>query len=330
MLTIFRYDSKFLKKHEKEKVKFHIHDMYGQREIKHTHDGNEIMINPEDVIFDNRVSDDESVVAKTVQNTLSCMGKHCKQEHNLLSSFFDMYHCNTKGIHDVCFAEVTFSIGEGKKWKNNFACIVPLKTDHRGGCRAYTPFHGTLWEMDSDDKKSYFLSTAKNEIIEDPIFHELKNSFDKRRIMKKGFELLQPYISTSERDAPCAPPLRGGEEPQFLIQQQDMYTYISKLYGMYITIGLSQVCMTEQKLPFDMVDCVLKKALNYMGSRPCNSESEDGEFASKIPADSVGVIDIFLSIICYCVMEYDLGVFEYRGDILGEDIGTRFQCDGKV
>jgi len=328
MLTIFKYNSEFLKKHEHETVKFHIHDMYGQREIKHRDINNRIMIDPADVMFDNGVSNQESVVAKKVQEILSKMKKHDAKEHKLLASFFDMYHCTTNGIHDICFAEVSFCIGDEKKWKNNFACIVPLKTDHNGGCTAYTPFHGTLWEMDSDQKKSYFLLTDENEIIEDAVFHTLKTSFDRRTIMEKGFDLLQPYISTSERDAIGR--TTDSANKKFLIQQQDMYTYISKLYGMYITIGMSQACMTEQKLPFDMIDCVLKKALNYMGSRPYNSGSESDEFVSKIPADSIGVIDIFLSIICYCVMEYDLGVFEYRGDILGEDIGSRFQSDGEV
>jgi len=286
------------------------------------------MINPVDIIFDNGVSNQETAVTKRVQEILSSMKKHDAEEHNLLSSFFDMYHSNTNGIHDICFAEVTFCIGEEKKWKNNFACIVPLKTDHNGGCTAYTPFHGTLWEMDNDERKSYFLSTADNKIIKDPISQALKHSFDKRTIMQKGFDLLQPYISTSERD--MIGKTTNSEKKQFLIQKQDMYTYISKLYGMYMTIGKSQVCMTEQKLPFEMVDCVLKKALNYMGSRPHNSRNDSDEFVSKIPADSIGVIDIFLSIICYCVMEYDLGIFEYRGDILGEDISSRFQSDGEV
>ena len=328
MLTIFKYNSDFLKKHEHETVKFHIHDMYGQREIKHSNINNRIMIDPADVIFDNGASNQECIVVERVQEILSGMKQYEAEEHKLLSSFFDMYHSTTNGIHDICFAEVSFCIGDEKKWKNNFACIVPLKTDYNGGCTAYTPFHGTLWEMDSDEKKSYFLSTAEDKIIEDPIFHALKTSFDKRTIMQKGFDLLQPYISTSERDT--IGHSTNSDNKQFLIQQQDMYTYISKLYGMYITIGMSQVCMTEQKLPFDMIDCVLKKALNYMGSRPHNSGNESDEFVSKIPADSIGVIDIFLSIICYCVMEYDLGVFEYRSDILGEDIGSRFQCDGEV
>ena len=328
MLTIFKYNTKFLKKHEHDTVKFHVHDMYGQREIKHSNIDNKIMIDPADLIFDNGISKPEIEVTKKVQQILSSMKKHYAEEHKLLSSFFDLYHNNTNGIHDICFAEVTFCIGEEKKWKNNFACIVPLKTDYNGGCTAYTPFHGTLWEMDSEEKKSYFLSTAENKIIEDPLFHELKKSFDKRTIMQKGFDILQPYVSTSERDA--IGQTTNSDNKRFLIQQQDMYTYISKLYGMYITIGMSQVSMTEQKLPFDMIDCVLKKALNYMGSRPHDSKSESDEFVSKIPADSIGVIDIFLSIICYCVMEYDLGVFEYRSDTLGEDIGTRFQPDGEV
>ena len=268
MLTIFRYNSNFFKKHEYETVKFHVHDMYGQRGIKHSNIDNRIMIDPADVIFDDGVSNQEGVVTERVQKILSGMKKHDAEEHKLLSSFFDMYHSNTDRIHSICFAEVTLCIGEEKKWKNNFACIVPLKTDYNGGCTAYTPFHGTLWEMDSDEKKSYFLSTAENKIVEDPIFRALRNSSDKQTIMQKGFDLLQPYISTSERDA--IGQTTNSDKKQFLIQQQDMYTYISKLYGMYITISMSQVCMTEQKLPFDMIDCVLKKALNYMGSRPQN------------------------------------------------------------
>jgi hypothetical protein len=318
----------FLKKHEHDTVKFHINDMYGQREIKHIDDNNRIMIDPGDIIFDKGVTRQETNVTYKVQQILASMKKHCAEEHNLLENFFNLYHGNTDGFHDVCFAEVTFSIGDGKKWKNNFACIVPLTTDHNGSCQASTPFHGTLWEMDSTDKLSYFLSTSQNKIIQDPIFQALKDSFDKRTIMQKGFDLLQPFISTSERDA--AGKLTIPDSKKFLIQQQDMYTYVSKIYGMYITIGSSQVCMVEQKLPFDIVDSVLKKALNYMGSRPHTSNDDAGGFVSKIPADCIGVIDIFLSIICYCVMEYDLGVFEYRSDILGEDIGSRFKHDGEV
>ena len=86
MLTIFKYNNKFLKKHEHETVKFHIHDMYGQREIKHSNIDNRIMINPVDIIFDNGVSNQETAVTKRVQEKLSSMKKHDAQEYNLCPS----------------------------------------------------------------------------------------------------------------------------------------------------------------------------------------------------------------------------------------------------
>ena len=326
MLRIFAYNQKHLKDFENKQIHFHVHDLYGNRKIKHEIVNHEIFIDPYTIIFDKLVTIDEKKITTSIDAILSKMTKHI-DEKTLMHSFMNFYQKNTKGVHDVCFAQVTFSIVGEAKWQNNFVCIVPIVNNHENGFDISPAFHGALWELTRNERRCYFISSFQESSHTNDDFKFLKQTFDNRTVMEKGYEVIKPFISISNRDKPG---INHKKNEEFLIQEQDMFTYISKFYGMYVSIGMSQECMVEQELPFDIIDSIVKDSLNYMGFSPAKSICEHGGFSLTNFADTKCVADIFFSIICYCMMRYNLGIFEYRADLLGEDIDTRFVDDGKV
>jgi len=326
MLRIFAYNQKHLKDFENKQINFHVHDLYANSKIRHEVVNHEIYIDPYTIIFNRRVTLDETKITTSIDSILSNMNKHI-DEKTLMHSFLNFYQKNTNGIHDVCFAQVTFSIVGEAKWQNNFVCIVPITNNHENKFMVSPAFHGALWELTRNERRKYFISSFQESSQENDDFKFLKQTFDNRTIMEKGFEVLKPFISILNRDKPG---INHNKQKEYLIQEQDLFTYISKFYGMYVSIGMSQVNMVEQDLPFDMIECIVKDSLNYMGFSPAKSTCEHGGFSLTNFADTESVADIFFSIICYCIMRYDLGIFEYRADLLGEDIDTRFVDDGKV
>jgi len=135
--------------------------------------------------------------------------------------------------------------------------------------------------------------------------------------MKDGFSVLQPFGVARDRDLNC--------EEECLISKSDIYTYVSDIYTMHTNIGLSHVCMSNQELPFSLVDHVVCHALVHMTN---NLEMDGVQVLAS--SDNPCTVDIFLTMICFTMHSYNLGYFMYLNDILGEDFRSRFLNDGKV
>jgi len=316
IIQLFRYHQEQLHDHESERISFLVHDLYGKRVIPHIQHRGSVCVDTSLLIFDNAVTPEEHLVNAKIDAILERIPESNRDEKKLWIEFLDLYRRNTDGIHDVCFAEVCMAFSDQKSYNNNFVCMIPIMRDKHQKITALTPFHGSLWEMTPNELKSYFVEKKCNS-VPNSVICVMKQTFDNRTVMKDGFNVLEPFSVSRERD------LTSSEDS--LISKSDLYTYVSDIYAMYTNIGLSHVCMSDQELPFALVDHVVCRALVYM----MHNTEMDG-FQVLASADNTHIVDIFLTMICYAMHSYNLGYFMYRSDLLGEDFRSRFLNDGKV
>jgi len=316
IIELFGYNQEQLHDHESDGIQFLVHDLYGKRVIPHLQRGSSVCVDTSLLIFDNAVTADEQSANAQIDAILDRIPPKLREEKKLWVDFLKMYRLHTDGIHDVCFAEVCMAFSDQKSFNNNFVCIVPIVRDKDQTCRALPPFHGALWEMTPEELTTFFIK--KNcDAVPDAAIRVLAKTFDDRTVMKDGFSVLQPFGVARDRD------LNRGEE--CLITKCDIYTYVSDIYAMYTNIGLSHVCMSNQELPFSLVDHVVCHALVHMTN---NSEMDGVQVLAS--SSNPCIVDIFLTMLCFTMHSYDLGHFMYRNDVLGEDFRSRFLNDGKV
>lgn len=316
IIELFGYNQEQLHDHESDGIKFLVHDLYGKRVIPHLQRGASVCVDTSLLIYDNVVTTDEESVNTQIDAILGRIPARLMDEKKLWVEFLNLYRQNTDGVHDVCFAEVCMAFSDHTSFNNNFVCIVPIVRDKNQICRALPPFHGALWEMTPDELETFFIK--KNcDTVSTSAIRVLSKTFDDRTVMKDGFSVLHPFAVARDRDL--------NPHQECLIAKSDIYTYVSDIYAMYTNIGLSHVCMSDQKLPFTLVDHVVCHALVHMTN---NSEMDGVHVLAS--SDNPCIVDIFLTMICFTMHSYDLGYFMYRNDVLGEDFRSRFLNDGKV
>ena len=321
-VVLFSFDPTKLNAHQNSKISFEVHDLYGKRKIPHTQLNRQILIDPADIIFDCAVTKHDIFVNRNLKAILkqTPKGTDMQNQKKIWEKFLDLYTQATGCVYDVCFAEVCMSFDGEVKWNNNFVCLVPIRRIMSNTTTTFevlSPFHGCLWECSEYEKHSYFTKIPKIK-QHNPVCDLLFSSFDKRIVMRHGVDILKPFLRLRCRD-------NNMDSTKSLLLKSSMMTFFSEIYGMYANIGLAHKCQTKQKLPFNMVDWIVKNTMTSMK----NNFSQVNKSSTSI-GYSKNMIDLFLSTLCYCMQELNLGIFLYRGDILGEDFKTRFVNDGTV
>jgi len=233
-----------------------------------------------------------------------------QKQKNIWEIFLNLYTQATNRVYDVCFAEVCMSFDGEVKSNNNFVCLVPIRriVSNTGTTfEVLLPFHGCLWECSEYEKHNYFTKIPKIK-KHNPVCELLLETFDKRIVMRHGVNILKPFLRLRSRDNNIHP-------TNSLLMKSSMMTFFSEIYGMYANIGLAHKCQTKQKLPFNMVDWIVKNTMTSMKHNFSQTQTSSSSIGY-----SKNMVDIFLSTLCYCMQELNLGIFLYRGDILGEEL----------
>jgi len=123
--------------------------------------------------------------------------------------------------------------------------------------------------------------------------------------MYAGIDLIAPFLCT------CVgrEPKQKNNPKEYMIMQQNTETYVL-MYGALVSIGRSQVLMTEHPMYMEIVKNILLATLNIFGYTVCVSSHD--------------LINNFMTILLYCIQMGFIGHGCYREDILAEDIRKRY------
>ena len=209
-------------------------------------------------------------------------------------------------IHEISFIELTFSIVGHVAFKNNFAAIVPI-SNKDGKLTTLLPFHGSIWEEAYADANTCFIQSPIKLDTKSCDFRvlQLRTLYGNRDVMFAGSDVLIPFLN---KCAGRENTIRKKEE-EYMIMHQNTETYVM-MYGILVSIGRSQVLMTDHSMYMEIVQNILLTALNLFGS--------------GVNVSSPDLINNFFSVLCYCMHMGQLGLVCYRPDILGEDIRKRY------
>jgi len=207
--------------------------------------------------------------------------------------------------HENSFIEITFSILNKPAFSNSFAAMVPI-SDKNGKLAALLPYNGCLWEKRITDTGNNFI---KSHIVAqsancDKRVSQLRTIYNDRSAMYAGRDLIVPFLSLHNGRENT---VRSNPE-DYMIMHQNTETYVM-LYGILVSIGRSHVLMTDHLMDMQITQNIILTALNIFGHRG-NASSPD-------------LINMFYSILCYCIQLCQIGNKSYRKDILGEDIRKR-------
>jgi len=204
--------------------------------------------------------------------------------------------------HENSFIEITFSILNKPAFSNSFAAMVPI-SDKNGKLAALLPYNGCMWEKRIADTSNDFI---KSHIVPqsancDKRVSQPRTIYNDRAVMYAGRDLIVQFLNLhSGRENT----LRSNPK-DYMIMQQNTETYVL-LYGILVSIGRSHVLMTDHLMDLQITQNIMLAALNIFGHN-ANASSPD-------------LINMFYSILCYCIQLCQLGTKSYRKDILGEDI----------
>lgn len=201
---------------------------------------------------------------------------------------------------NIVFVHVVFSLKEDAI-DNNLACVVPVFRD----CSDVYALHP--WLGAHMEHGRTWMQSSQSVIKPAPTFsqthgtHLLKNFEDRKEIMTAGCKLIEPFCTVRRQRE-----LGGGGRE--MIQHQNMYTYLSMLYGLHVDIGISHDCLSRSLLPVGLVSNLLYRCCSLVGP------NRIWDWSTK---------SIFMQALSLVVSELDLGHESYRRDELGEDIGWR-------
>ena len=210
-------------------------------------------------------------------------------------------------MHEISFLELTFSIVGHVEYTNNFAAIVPI-SNKNNKLSALLPFNGGIWEEAYADANRCFIQskTSPNTPNCDFRISQLRTLYGNREVMYAGIDLIAPFLSL------CA----GREETTkadpntYMIMQQNTETYVM-MYGALVSIGRSQVLMTEHPTHIEIVQTILLATINIFGH--------------TVRVTNDDLFSNFMTILCYCIQMGFIGHGCYREDIVAEDIRKRYQ-----
>jgi len=208
-------------------------------------------------------------------------------------------------IHEISFIELTFSIVGRIEYTNNFAAIVPI-SNKTGEPTALLPFNGGIWETAYDNADKCFIQShiKLNTTDCDDRVLQLRILFGNREVMFAGIDLIAPFLNI------CAvrEKIKRKTDEEYMILNQNTETYVM-MYGILLSIGRSQVLMTEHPMYMEIVKNILLATLNIFGY--------------GVNVSSHELINNFFSVLCYCMHMGQIGHNCYREDIVAEDIRKR-------
>ena len=226
--------------------------------------------------------------------------KTLKKKHSSMSTW-DLAFQDFVNLYmnkNIVFVHVVFSLQQDAI-DNNLACVVPVVQNNSVAC-AQHPWLGAHMENGRSwmhSNKSVVRPTPNSRLD----FVRLLDNFENRGIiMTAGCKLIEPFCTVRRRQRELRPDARE------MIQHQNMYTFLSMLYGLHVNIGISHDCLSSSLLPIDLVTNILYRCCSWVG------KNHKWDWSTK---------SIFLQALSLAVSELDLGHNSYRKDQLGEDIG---------
>jgi len=343
-LEICSFHPKFVKKHEKSTFQFYAFNLSTGQAIPVTMSNNVLSIHKHDVQFSQQTPLEPEVVRRlqsiierphydktdTKQSVLSANFRAGLQNLLLLySSTITGQHQPktpvslqqyTKArapqsstskedlkMHEISFLELTFSIVGHVEYTNNFAAIVPI-SNKNNKLSALLPFNGGIWEEAYADASRCCIQSKiiPNTPNCDFRISQLRTLYGNREVMYAGIDLIAPFLClhAGREDTKKADP------NTFMIMQQNTETYVM-MYGALVSIGRSQVLMTEHPMHMKIVRTILLATINIFGH------------TVRVVNDDL--YNNFMTILCYCIQMGFIGHGCYREDIVAEDIRKRYK-----